>query len=90
MRRQLEPLDSGNPVDVFADDLAAVTQLGSVTQLQFTARQQDTYDGKIHRTPQLRLIIPTDQLQRIGLIVTRGRLEIQQTGDTEDEPVVVH
>jgi hypothetical protein len=90
MRRQLEALEGGNPVEIFADDVAAVTQLGSVTHVLFTARQQATYDGKIYRAVQLRLVVPTEELQRIGRIVTSGRLELQQTGDDENDTLVIH
>jgi hypothetical protein len=90
MKPLIEPLECGNPAEVFADDLAAVTQLGSVTHLLFSARQPDPYDRRIHRVLQLRLIVPTEQIKRIGLIIARGQLEMQQTGDTEADAVVVH
>ena len=60
MKPPIEPLENGNPVEVFADDLAAVTQLGSITHLIFTARQQATYDGKIYRFVQAYIVLNGD------------------------------
>ena len=90
MRHPIEPLEFGNPVEVFADDVAAVTRLGSVTHLLFTARIQDTYEGKIHRYVQLRLIVPTERVREIGRIITSGRFELQRTTGEENDTILVH
>jgi hypothetical protein len=87
MRQPNEPIvDPGNVLEVFADGVAAVTQLGAVTHLLFTLRRLDPYSNTTEQVLQLRLIIPTEQVQRIGRIVMEGRLEIpQQQRDQEGE-----
>jgi hypothetical protein len=90
MRQPNAPIiDQDNVLDVFADGVAAVTQFGAVTHLLFTARRQDTYEGRIERVIQLRLIVPTEQVRRIGRIVMSGRRpEVQRTeGDEKAEAI---
>jgi hypothetical protein len=91
MRQPNEPIiDPGNVLEVFADGVAAVTQFGAVTHLLFTARRQDTHEGRTERVLQLRLIVPTEQVARIGRVVMDGRLEIHRTKEDEGEPATVH
>jgi hypothetical protein len=86
MTRPNEPIvDPGNVLEVFTDDVAAVTPFGAVTHLLFTLRRQDPYSGTNERVLQLRLIIPTEQVKRIGRVVMDGRLEIQPRRQSLDE-----
>jgi hypothetical protein len=86
MNQPNEPIvDPGNVLEVFADDVAAVTQFGAVTHLLFTLRRQDPYSGTNEWVLQLRLIIPTEQVKRIGRVVMDGRLEIQPQRQSLDE-----
>jgi hypothetical protein len=71
---------------LFVDELSAMTTVGAVTHLVFTARQADT-DGRMQRLVQARLIVPTDQLKAIGRAILAGHVEISCPTDEAGEPV---
>jgi hypothetical protein len=72
-----------------ADALSAIIPIGAVTHLLFTQQEPET-DGSIYRVLQVRLVVPTDQLQAIGRLLLAGRLDIAKAIDDQGEPVGVH
>jgi hypothetical protein len=74
---------------VFVDELGAMTHLGAVTHLIFSARQEIAYDGSTERVVQARLIVPTDQLQKIGRALLAGQVDAAPV-DATGEPAALH
>jgi hypothetical protein len=89
MSGKREPLYEGNPYVVFADGLAAVIPLGSVTHLLFTAREAQLHEGgKVVRMTQVRMIVPTECLQEIGRTIMRGEQVPRSYDDSITELVL--
>ncbi len=85
-RRSIAPIvELAAPLPIFVDGLGAMTVVGAVTHLVFTALQQ--VDGRMSRVVQARLIVPTDQLQAIGRAILAGHIEATCATDEVGEPV---
>jgi hypothetical protein len=75
LKRSFEPVHEPCPAPtIFVDGLCTVTAMGGVSHLTFTARQVNIYDAKIERHIQVRLIVPSDQLQTIGRAILAGQV----------------
>jgi hypothetical protein len=66
------------------DELSAIFHVGALTHLVFTLRQPNATRGiGVERIVQARLLVPTDQLQKIGRLLRAGRVD-PSTGVGED------
>jgi hypothetical protein len=83
-------VETGNLHEAFVDDIAAVTPLGPVSHLLFTARQQSPSEGYVERVAQVRLIVPTEKLQAIGRAILSAKLEAHEATDMMGEPLPLH
>jgi hypothetical protein len=77
MKPSHEAVVDSNCHEVFADGVAMVTPLGPVTHVLFTARQRSTYENRIDRVVQLRLILPTEHIQAIGRAILSGEVSLR-------------
>jgi|HubBroStandDraft_6_1064221.scaffolds.fasta_scaffold1621270_1 hypothetical protein len=81
------------PSTIFAtpvDELSGVIPIGSVTHLIFSVRQHCSTSGEIERIVRVRLIVPTDQINKIGRLVLSGRVDLVSGFDECMAPVELH
>jgi hypothetical protein len=76
----------------FADELIGIVPAGAVTHLIFACLHFNAEYGGTYREVQARLVVPTDQVQKIGKALLSGRLDLPapRDGDEGGEPVGLH
>jgi hypothetical protein len=75
MKRETYPIVEYSVVPAtFVDDLSAMTTVGAVTHLIFSAHQSSVGDVRLERHVQARLIVPSDCLLAIGRAILAGRV----------------
>jgi hypothetical protein len=57
---------------VYVDDLAEIHKIGPMTHLIFATRQREVGEGRVTRMVQLRLVIPTLEIQAMAHAMLRG------------------
>ena len=80
-------LEMGQNVPAYVDELSVIKPMGAVTHLIFTARQPEAHqpDG-FSRVVQLRMVIPTDQLNTIARAMLAREAAVRVYDDAR-EPV---
>jgi hypothetical protein len=86
--RQLPLVEPYTAATAFVEEVSAIATLGSTTHLTFASRQVET-DGSVVRLVQVRLIVPTEQLQMIGKAILAGQVATVPMGD-DGEPIALH
>jgi len=70
---------------VFADGVAVLESLGSVTHLLFTCRQSSPHEpGDVMRVVQVRLIVPTEQIATFARVLTNRATGGPALGDDSE------
>lgn len=86
-----EPVvEMGLATPLFVDELSMVKQTGAITHLVFSVRQPEIGGadrGKFIRAVQMRLIVPTDQLNTMARAMLAREAAVRVHGDEYGEPV---
>jgi hypothetical protein len=90
--KSIAPVTEPCPVaSIFVDELSNIVSIGAVTHLIFTTRQASVYEGSnMERVVQARLIVPSNQLQKIGRSILSGRVELPLGTDEMGNEVEFH
>jgi hypothetical protein len=87
-----EPIiEMGQNIPAFVDELSIVKPMGAVTHLVFSARQPEAdRTTSITRIVQVRLIVPTDQLNTMAKAMLAREAAVRMNGDDAWSEPAIH